>query len=79
MIGRIAEQRRVLAQNLLAGDIVRKLAWEPPELTAEAVAARLLALGARPWQAELTAGPLALALAAPPVETPAATEDELEA
>ncbi len=44
---------------------MRRLSWEPPDLaTPAAVAAALLGLGARPWQAELAAGPLADALTA---------------
>jgi ribonuclease D len=67
VIAALTEKNSVLAQNLLAGDVVRRLAWEPPtELTAGAVAARLAALGARQWQVELTAGPLTAALLAPP-------------
>jgi ribonuclease D len=44
---------------------VRRLAWEPPDpLAADALADTLTSLGARPWQAELTAAQLAEALAA---------------
>ena len=57
----------MLAQNLLPSDIVRRLAWEPPQpLDEPAVRERLTGLGARPWQVELTAAPLAAALAAAP-------------
>jgi ribonuclease D len=55
----------VVVQNLLASDVVRRLAWRPPEpLDADTVALRLLDLGARPWQARLCAAPLAAALRA---------------
>jgi ribonuclease D len=48
---------------LLTPDSVRRLAWRPPrELTAQSVGDTLAALGARPWQVEITAGPLADAL-----------------
>ena len=60
---------RLPAENLLAPDAVRRITWEPPEpATPEAVAAALAGYGARPWQVELTAGPLAAAFraAAPP-------------
>ncbi len=61
----IAEEHDVLAQNLLASDVVRRLAWAPPSpLDAATVAAQLTELGARPWQVELTADALAGALAA---------------
>ena len=67
VIAQLAEQNHVLAQNLMAGDLVRRIAWEPPaELSAAAVSERLRELGARPWQAELTAAPLAAVLASPP-------------
>lgn len=59
----IAEHHTVLPQNLLASDVVRRLTWQPPDdLDAGTVAARLIELGARPWQAELCAAPLAAAL-----------------
>jgi ribonuclease D len=62
-VAALAEQHSVLAQNLLASDVVRRLAWEPPtDLDEPAVAARLGELGARPWQVGLTAAPLAAAL-----------------
>jgi ribonuclease D len=63
----LAAEHTVLAQNLLASDVVRRLCWEPPQSRDEAaVRDRLAALGARPWQVELTAAPLTAALAATP-------------
>jgi ribonuclease D len=51
-------------ENLLEPSLARRLAWSPPTpTTAESVAAALRTGGARPWQVELTAGPLADALA----------------
>ena len=48
----------MLAQNLLASDVVRRLAWEPPNpLDEVAVRERLAALGARPWQIRPHRGP----------------------
>ena len=44
-------------ENLLTPDYLRRLLWEPPETSGDLVgevAARLLGLGARPWQVELT-------------------------
>jgi ribonuclease D len=62
----LATSRQVLAQNLLASDVVRRLAWEPPApLTAASVSERLTALGARPWQVELVTDPIVAALTAP--------------
>lgn len=63
VVNTLAEQHEVLAQNLLAGDTVRRLAWEPPTADEPSVAERLKELGARPWQIGLTAAPLAAALA----------------
>lgn len=51
-------------ENLVTPDHVRRLAWDPPEhATAEAVQEHLTRLGARQWQTELLAAPLAEALA----------------
>lgn len=61
----IAQQHTVLAQNLLASDVIRRLCWQPPPNTDRAtIAARLTELGARPWQVDLTAAALATALTA---------------
>lgn len=46
-----AERVQMPIENLVAPAVLRGLAWEPPaEPTPEAVAAKLRALGARPWQ-----------------------------
>jgi ribonuclease D len=59
----IANEHRLPVQNLLTPDLVRRLCWEPPEpLDALAVERHLVAGGARRWQCELTAQPLATAL-----------------
>ena len=59
----IARANTVLAQNLLASEVVRRLAWAPPQPTRPPdISLRLVELGARPWQVELTAGGLADAL-----------------
>ncbi len=63
VVAGLAETHRVLAQNLLPSEIVRRLCWEPPRPSDEAaVRDRLAQLGARPWQIELTAALLAPAL-----------------
>ena len=63
VVSALAAEHSVLAQNLLPSDIVRRLCWQPPEpIEPSAVQARLAELGARPWQIELTAAPLAGAL-----------------
>ncbi|HVQ95622.1 MAG TPA: HRDC domain-containing protein [Mycobacteriales bacterium] len=64
-IGELSDRHVLPVENLLAPDLVRRLAWQPPaEPGGVAVAAALVAGGARRWQVELTAEPLAEALAA---------------
>lgn len=59
-----AVEHRVVAQNLLAGDVIRRLAWRSVSpLTEPAVRDRLAELGARPWQVDLLAAGLLTALA----------------
>ena len=54
------ERLHVPVENLLQPDLVRRLCWSPPDpVTPESVAEALRAGGARPWQVELSAGPLA--------------------
>jgi ribonuclease D len=63
VVAHLAEQHHVLAQNLLASDVVRALAWQPPRpLSEDAVRGELVRLGARPWQIDLTSAALADAL-----------------
>jgi ribonuclease D len=62
-VGQIAAQHNLPVENLLSPELVRRLAWTPTEPEPDAVAAYLREAGARPWQVELTAGPLATALA----------------
>ena len=57
--------RRALAagREPAAPDAVRRLSWQPPEpCDRQAVADALAGYGARPWQVELTAEPIARAL-----------------
>jgi ribonuclease D len=63
-VAAIADEHHLPTENLLAPDTVRRVAWDPPADTSdEGVAARLTEHGARPWQVELTAHPIAKALA----------------
>lgn len=63
VVTEIAEAHTVLAQNLLASEVVRRLAWAPPQPgDAGSVRRALGELGARPWQVELSADRLAAAL-----------------
>ena len=84
VVTRLAAEHDVLAQNLLASDVVRRLCWEVVTPTEADVAAALAGFGARPWQIDITAGPVAAALAAAatpsspepaPVDPPAADVD----
>lgn len=54
-IEEVAEGLHMPTENLLKPESLRRLAWAPPALTPDAVAAALEALGARPWQIEQTA------------------------
>jgi len=63
VVAALADEHTVPAENLLPPDVVRRLAWQPPEpQDPDAVAADLAAHGARPWQVELTALPISKAL-----------------
>jgi ribonuclease D len=62
-----AEHHNVVSQNLLAGEVIRRLAWRSVSpLTEHAVRDRLAELGARPWQLDLLAADLTTALSAKP-------------
>lgn len=51
-----SERLRIPLENLLTPELLRRLAWEPPDpATPEAVRARLEELGARSWQSDVTA------------------------
>lgn len=63
VVAAAAQHHHVLAQNLLAGEVIRRLAWRPVvPLTEDGVRASLDALGARPWQIDLLAADLTRAL-----------------
>ncbi|MCW2522863.1 MAG: ribonuclease [Frankiales bacterium] len=62
---RTAERLQVVSQNLLAGELQRRLSWRPlPELSEAAVRERLVELGARAWQIDVLAAELTAALLA---------------
>ncbi len=62
-VAALADAGRLPAENLLAPDTVRRLAWQPPEpISPESVTEELRRYGARPWQIEITAVPIAMAL-----------------
>ncbi len=63
VVAALSKEHQVPAENLIAPDAVRRLAWEPPTPpSVDAVAAALAATGARPWQVGLTAPGLSGAL-----------------
>jgi len=63
-IGAIATEHGLPLENLLSPELVRRVAWTPPDpLTDDTVASALRAGGARAWQVTLTAAALAQALA----------------
>jgi ribonuclease D len=63
VVAALADSHHLPAENVLPPDSVRRLAWQPPaDLNPAAVGADLAGYGARPWQIELTALPLAKAL-----------------
>jgi ribonuclease D len=85
VVTEIAAEHQLLSQNLLAGDVTRRLAWRSVEpVTEDNVRARLAEFGARPWQIELLAARLCTALlpaapeAGPPVAASSETETETE-
>ncbi len=74
-VAAIADEHQILGQNLLASDVVRHLAWNPPtDLDVDTVAAALRENGAREWQVELAAAPLAAALEDARAESTAAAD-----
>ncbi|WP_127817888.1 ribonuclease D [Microbacterium sp. CPCC 204701] len=55
VVERRAEELRMPTENLLTPELLRRLAWSPPDpVTAASVGEALLTLGARPWQVEET-------------------------
>jgi ribonuclease D len=51
-----AEELHMPTENLLTPELLRRVAWSPPQpLTAASVGEALAALGARPWQIDQTA------------------------
>lgn len=66
VIAELVGAHAVPAENLLSPDLLRRLAWAPPDpLSEDSVADRFRTGGAREWQIALTAAPLATAMATP--------------
>ena len=58
----VSDEHRIPLENLLTPDFLRRVAWNAPDpVTTESVAAALGELGARRWQIDLTAQPIAQA------------------
>jgi ribonuclease D len=69
----VAVEHGLPVENLLTPELVRRIAWTPPDGDSDAVATALAASGARRWQVELTAAALADALREPE-DAPAASD-----
>ena len=68
----VGETMAIPVENLLTPELLRRVAWRPPESAdAEGIAAALTELGARPWQVGATSQAIAEAFveAAQPAET----------
>jgi ribonuclease D len=62
-VAALADANGLPTENLVPPDAVRRLSWQPPaDPSPAAVSAALMGYGARPWQVELTALPIAKAL-----------------
>lgn len=62
VITEIAENLDIPVENLLTPDYLRRVAWTPPpEITPQGIGEALAALGARAWQIDATAQPIAQA------------------
>lgn len=70
-----AEDLHMPTENLLTPEYLRRVAWQPPALTADAIGASLAELGARPWQIAHTAQKIATAFE----EGPQTASDAAEA
>jgi ribonuclease D len=76
-VGGLAEDHKLPTENLLSPETLRRLAWSPPEhIDIEVIRKALVEMGARPWQVELTAGPITEALLAPPEAAPRLDTEE---
>ena len=74
LIAEIAEKHGIPVENVLTPDFLRTLCFEPPVLELEAIQIALTALGARPWQVELTAQSILDGFADALVEPEASTD-----
>jgi ribonuclease D len=74
-VAAVSEELTIPVENLLTPELLRRLAWSPPEpIDRETIATTLESSGARPWQIEATAGPIAAAFVEPDQTTQAADD-----
>lgn len=65
-IGALSEELTIPVENLLTPELLRRLAWSPPDpIDRDTIAATLESFGARPWQIDATAGLIAAAFVEP--------------
>ena len=80
----LAQELSIPAENLISPEVIRRICWAPPvgattTYNAAAVAQAMAGLGARPWQVDIVAIPVATALLErEPREIPAPEEPESE-
>lgn len=80
----LSQELQIPAENLISPEVIRRICWAPPaasttSIDVTSVAEAMAALGARPWQVEIVAPPLAAALLErEPREIPAPEEPESE-
>ncbi len=75
----LSESVHMPVENIVSPDSVRRVLWDPPGEDQDRLAAALQALGARPWQVELTAPILARSMhaeVAPKAQTAAVVTGE---
>lgn len=73
----ISSELDIPVENLLTPDLLRRVAWAPPEpLTVDAVREVLAHSGARPWQLDATAQPIVAAFVEAVQSDPAQGEPE---
>ena len=74
-IAELAHRHHIPSENVLQPDLLRRLCWTPPaHLDVGSIGERLSSGGARPWQIELVAAPLAEVLASAATAPPAPSQ-----
>jgi len=74
-LAELAESMDLPLENLLTPDIVRRIAWSPPQpIAVTTIASALAGLGARPWQIHATAELISRVFLNPPQLPPTPSE-----